>query len=204
MTAALQTSRRRVMNGMVVFPVLIGRQRQRTQDTAGPVIRTPATKQGAVAAVVLKNKNTNQESRRGYGEQQHNPVADVERRPHQQPQRRKRHDGDGNFHHPTNIAGLPVVSQNPGQIAYIGEAGGSRCELSFVAQSKGLSWTEPHRGLGTLASRVTQRHRKSRHPVTDSGFHKSATRVAKWFVFRQSRSCRPRFYRCADHFACRT
>ena len=82
------------MESMLVAPVGIGRQRQHPDGAAKTIVRATAAKERAVAAIVLDDKKSDQEPRRGRREEQRQPVAYPEAEPHRDPKRGKRHRCD--------------------------------------------------------------------------------------------------------------
>lgn len=54
-----------VMPGMSPLPKMEGRQGQHSADGADDVIRTPISKEGMMTTIVLNDKDSHQEARRG-------------------------------------------------------------------------------------------------------------------------------------------
>jgi hypothetical protein len=64
------------------------------------------------ALIVLDHEKSHQKSRGWYGEQKREPVAEIERRPHQNPERHEWDNCDHDLDDTTAIAGLPVGREN--------------------------------------------------------------------------------------------
>src|SRR5438132_12539868 len=65
-----------------------------------------------MSAIMLDHEESYDEARGGYGEQQTEPVAEVERCPHQDPEQNQRHDRDYNLESATCTARFAVASKN--------------------------------------------------------------------------------------------
>src|SRR6516162_11494425 len=100
------------MHGMGTPPKTIGRERQYADDPTGPIICPAMPKKGPVAAIMLDHEESHQESRGWYGERKREPVAKIERRPHQHPERNKWDNCDYDLDDATAVAGLPVGREN--------------------------------------------------------------------------------------------
>ena len=100
------------MHGMGTPPKTIGRERQYADDPTGPIICPAMPKKGPVAAIVLDHEESHQESRGWYGERKREPVAEIERRPHQHPERNEWDNCDYDLDGATAVAGLPVGREN--------------------------------------------------------------------------------------------
>ena len=101
-----------VVHGVGTPPEIIGRQRQHADDAADPVVCSALAEKGAVAAIVLDHEQPHQKSRGRHGEQKREPVAEIERRPHQNPERHEWDNCDYDLDDTTAIAGLPVGREN--------------------------------------------------------------------------------------------
>src|SRR5262245_5504992 len=69
--------------------------------------------EGAVAAIMLNHEEAHEQAGGRHREQQTEPIAEVERRPHQDPQQNERHDRDRELRHAAYAAGLAIASKNP-------------------------------------------------------------------------------------------
>ena len=72
-------------------PKVIRRQGQHADHATDPIVGEAMPKKRAMAAVVLDHEQPHQKSSRGHRKDHAKPVADVESRPHREPQQRKRH-----------------------------------------------------------------------------------------------------------------
>jgi len=93
-------------------PKTIGRECQYADDPTGPIVCSALPEKGPVAAIVLDHEKSHQKSRGWYGEQKREPVAEIERRPHQNPERHEWDNCDYDLDDTTAIAGLPVGREN--------------------------------------------------------------------------------------------
>lgn len=79
-----------VVKRMRALPQPMGRQCQDTDEMSRPIVCGAAAKESAMPAIVLDHKKAHQKSCGGDRKQQREPVANVQRRPHRTPERRKR------------------------------------------------------------------------------------------------------------------
>jgi hypothetical protein len=107
--AAIEVSGSRVVDGVVVAPVVVGRHGQHATDAADPVIRQAVTEEGAVTAIVLDHEQPHHQPPCRHGEKQRDPISEVQAEPHQRPQGDKRHDRDRDLDAAAPIAGLAVA-----------------------------------------------------------------------------------------------
>ena len=93
--------------------MVVGGQGQDADRAAEPVVGPAAAEERAMAAVVLDHEQAHQEARGRDGQEQGQAVAGVaQAEPHQEPQGRERHGGDGQFGQAAGKAGLAVGCQD--------------------------------------------------------------------------------------------
>src|SRR6266540_3547287 len=80
------------------------------------------------------------EARRGYGEQRTEPVAEVERCPHQDPEQNQRHDRDYNLESATCTARLAVASKNLCPYPRVRDCRSDVSGMLNIFQNRFLSW----------------------------------------------------------------
>jgi hypothetical protein len=82
------------MQRMASLPVIVRRQGYDTDGSADPIVRKTAVEERPVAAVMLDHEETDEQTRRGYHQQQANPIAMVKTSPHQSPDGEEGHSRD--------------------------------------------------------------------------------------------------------------
>ena len=75
-------------------PETVRRQSDDADDAADPIICRASPEAGPVAAIVLNHEQAHEKAGGRKGQQQTQPIADAERRPHQRPQHHERRRGD--------------------------------------------------------------------------------------------------------------
>ena len=160
------------MHGMGAPPKTIGRERQYADDPTGPIVCPAMPEKGPVAAIVLDHEESHQESRGWYGERKREPVAEIERRPHQKPERNERDNCDDDLDDAAAIAGLPVGHENLRPGARIRGVCGRMGGVLFVFQSGEPqllfasiysiceippAWTNAFRNIAATAFKTTSR-----------------------------------------------
>ena len=73
------------MDGMAPAPNVVGRQRHCAEHAAHPVVDGAATKECAVAAIMLDHEEAHEEARCRYSEEKAQPIAEANGRPYQKP-----------------------------------------------------------------------------------------------------------------------
>ncbi len=104
------------MDGMVALPVIVGRQGQHAQHAAHPAIGGAVAEEGAVAAVMLDDEQAHHETGRRHGEQKRQPIAHIQRQPHQHPQKYQGDRGHGELEKGTPGIWLAVTKQRTRQV----------------------------------------------------------------------------------------
>ena len=100
-----------VMLGMGMLPIVIGREREKAQGAAHPVISLPGGEQRQMPAIMLNHEQPHQKRRRGNGKGQRGPGAVTIKQPTCHPKRQKRCNSDGNFNKGASVAGHTVRCQ---------------------------------------------------------------------------------------------
>ena len=123
--ALIEVARTRVVDRVRAAPEIVRCQCQDAQDAAHPIIRQPMAKKGTMAAIMLNHEQAYQQARSRHRQQQTEPVAEIQRGPHQDPQQNQWHDRDDELGHTASAAGFAVACKNsrPGQ--HVGRRGGS-------------------------------------------------------------------------------
>jgi hypothetical protein len=96
--------------------------------------------EGAMSAIMLDHEESYKEARSGYGEQQTEPVTEVERCPHQDPEQNKRHDRYYDLESATCTVRLAVASKNLGPYPRIRDCCGNVSRMLNVLQNRLPSW----------------------------------------------------------------
>jgi hypothetical protein len=112
--------------GMRPSPVVVGRERQDTDDAARPVVDSTARKERPMAAVVLDHEQPQQESGGGNDEDQAGPEAVMNRCPCGSPEQRERDDGDDKLESAASGSWL-AISGKDFQPAFFSEKLGLLC-----------------------------------------------------------------------------
>ena len=87
----------RVMRRMSAQPETVWREGHDADCPAYPVVRRASPEACAVAAIVLNHEEAHEKAGGRKREQQTQPIADAQCRPHQRPKHRERHSGDQKF-----------------------------------------------------------------------------------------------------------
>ena len=136
-----------VVDGMAPPPMVVGGQGQDADRAAEPVVGPAAAEERAVAAVVLDHEQAHQEARGRDGQEQGQAVAGVaQAEPHQEPQGRERHGGDGQFGQAAGKAGLAVGCQDLRPAAGIVDGMGYRSDHGRGMSGHGWSRRKAPRG----------------------------------------------------------
>jgi hypothetical protein len=109
--AAVEIAGTRVMKSMGAPPELVGRQGQHADHAPDPIIRQPAAKERPVAAIMLDHEEADEEARRRYGEQHADPIADIQRRPHQRTDKHERPCRDDQFEYAARAVRFPISGE---------------------------------------------------------------------------------------------
>ncbi len=80
--APIEIARSRMMNGVSASPEVVGREREYADRTADPVVCETMMEEGAMTAIMLDHEQPHEKARSRHGEQQADPVADIDGRPH--------------------------------------------------------------------------------------------------------------------------
>jgi hypothetical protein len=110
--AAIEVSRCCVMDGVSAAPQIMGRHGDDADGTADPIIGQAMPKKGAMAAIVLNHEQTHEKAGRRHHEEHREPIAKIERGPHQQPQQDERHHSDTDLDDAACVAGVAVTREN--------------------------------------------------------------------------------------------
>ena len=138
--ASVEIARTRVVDGVRPPPEVVWCQRQYTNDATHPIVRQPMVEEGAMSAIMLDHEESYEEARGGYGEQQTEPVAEVERCPHQDPEQNQRHDRDYNLESATCTARLAVASKNLCPYPRVRDCRSDVSGMLNIFQNRFLSW----------------------------------------------------------------
>ena len=90
-------------------PEVIGRERQRADHPADPIVRAAIAEEGAMTAVVLNQEEAHKEAGGRHGDEQRYPIAKVQGDPHQDPAQNKGAAGDGELERTAAGARLPIA-----------------------------------------------------------------------------------------------
>ncbi len=101
-----------VMGRVGALPIIIGRQGDDAEHASDPVVDRAMAEEGAVAAIVLDEKQPHQKSRRRQGQSKAQPVTDVHQRPHRRPKRDEGGEGDGDLGQAPSEFGIAVAREN--------------------------------------------------------------------------------------------
>src|SRR6187401_3383198 len=74
---------------MGVSPVVVGRKRQHTQNTADPVVDSTLGEERAMTAIMLDHEEPDEKARRRQRHDQRKPIAVESDQPHRRPQCRE-------------------------------------------------------------------------------------------------------------------
>lgn len=98
---------------MGATPKIVRCQRERTDETADPVVRLAMGKEGAVATVVLDHKQPNEKAGGWNCDEQRGPgVAQRESEPGYGPQYHERHNRDRQLGNAARLVGLAILGEN--------------------------------------------------------------------------------------------
>src|SRR4029453_5844047 len=104
-----------------------------------PRVRQPMVEEGAMSPIKLDHEESYEEARGGYGEQRTEPVAEVERCPHQDPEQNQRHDRDYNLESATCTARLASTRENVCPYPRVRDCR-DVSEMLNIFQNRFLSW----------------------------------------------------------------
>jgi hypothetical protein len=79
-----------MMDRMGAPPIIVGRQRQHAERASDPIIGETVLEEGPMAAIVLDHEQPRQQARGRHCQQQAEPIIEMQRCPHQQPEQRQR------------------------------------------------------------------------------------------------------------------
>ena len=100
------------MSGMILAPDFIGSEGEHTNNSSNPVVDCFVSKKGAMSAIVLNAKKTDQEKSCGYDEEQGEKIAVFVKINSTQPDKNKWNGSDNDFNHTSEVIGFFVVSEN--------------------------------------------------------------------------------------------
>ena len=102
-----------MMDGVGAPPEVVGRERQHADHAADPVVREPVAEEGAVAAIVLDHERPHQEpGGRNRQQQRQPPIAEIERRPSQGPQRHERRERDRDLDDAAGVVRVAIARED--------------------------------------------------------------------------------------------
>ena len=106
--------------------------------------------EGTVTAIVLDHEQAHEEARCRQREQQTEPVAEIERCPHQPPEQDKRAGGDGEFDYAPRQIRRAIAEKHLRQAAGIGgNRGEARCFRAQDSLFVTAPIDDPHKRPGT-------------------------------------------------------
>jgi hypothetical protein len=120
------------MNGVTASPAVVWRQGQHADRPSEPVIGAAVPEKGAVPAIVLDHEQPHQEACRRNGEQQADPIAGAERRPHRKPEQGERHRRDDELREAAREAGLAIPPKDRAPSARWVRAGGHQGPIRTI------------------------------------------------------------------------
>src|SRR5512145_2324260 len=97
---------------MAAPPMIVRRERQHPDDTAGPVVNQPLAEERAVSAIVLDHEEPHQKAGGGYGNGEAEPVAPAQAGPHGDPEQDKRHGRDEELDPAAHVARCTIAVQD--------------------------------------------------------------------------------------------
>ncbi len=115
-----------VMGGVRALPIIVGRQGDDAEHAPDPVVERAVTKEGAVTAIVLDEKQPHQKSGRGQSQREGQPVADMHQRPHRRPKRDEGREGDGDFGQAPREFGVAIAGEHAGKPLRLRQGGRRR------------------------------------------------------------------------------
>ena len=115
-----------VMGRVRALPIVVGRQGDDAEHAPDPVVERAVTKERAVTAIVLDEKQPHQKSGRGQRKREGQPIADVHQRPHCRPQRDEGREGDGDFGQAPRELGVAIAGENAGKPLRLRQGGRRR------------------------------------------------------------------------------
>jgi len=98
-----------MVDGVGAPPEIIRREREHAEHASDPVVGMPLAKEGAVSAIMLDHEKADQEACRRQGEQEAEPVAEAQGRPHQHPEQDERPGRDRELENTPPAARLAVA-----------------------------------------------------------------------------------------------
>ena len=130
--AAVEIAGGGVMGRVGALPIVVGRQGDDAAHAADPVVERAVTKERAVTAIVLDEKQPHQESGRGQSQRQGQPIADMHQRPHRRPQRDERRERDGDFGQAPRELRVAIAGEHAGEPLRLRQGGRRRRRQGVV------------------------------------------------------------------------
>ena len=125
--ALLEIARAGVVDGVAATPGVVGRQRQRADDAAHPVVESSAAEESTMAAIVLDHEQADEEAGCRDRQQQAQPVAKAQSHPHQHPQSSEGPGGQRQLEHAADLARLTIAGKDLHPVACGADRDGVVC-----------------------------------------------------------------------------